>query len=666
MGTLSIFSIGLLAFTLSFLLFHHPRFGKLSFFEPFFLAYVCLRLLAFSRSTEEIAEISSSLTQFLMAYTVVVFLLSSCIVYICLFPLSIQKIKKEAVIFGSSALAILFLFLFLLSPNFISNMMIDNLLEGRLDRRTREVDSDWDYNESNSDRRQGRPTLPRDSNGRQPSLRGLSEYDWPLDGRRGGGSGADNQQYTVMVVASRNEPVYMGSAILGTLDPIEGFLYSQNEPFNRLSSQRFFVTWIDNELVYDMGRQSWDVFALSTLSLKYMPYRPIAIEPTIQSENTGPFRFIHNTVSNVHHGNPTDLLFRAGRDLNAREREELGAYLDVPLFEDDLEIFNEHLNRVLENWARERDTIPGIRPNPSLEIVIAILLGFSDFQYHINMNYSASISDLVNFIQNTREGDCVEFSHAAALLARMAGVPSRVVTGYLAAESLQTEAHLRGLASLRNRLPVLRQFAFNDLFLVTDAHGHAWPQFYIPGYGWLDFESTSYAIPPMGFGDGNLRDVVIPLIDDNQLFSNVRAFPWRALGFILGCIAASLLLIAYALRYGIELRYRIKTKIGGSMGARYLYLLLLLKLASEGKPIKPISKTAPEYAEMFGETNDLFKHFAEVYTEIRYRTFSDKSEEEKRFSILKNSYSEILLFYKRKGIKGLILRIFSLRALKYL
>jgi len=258
-----------------------------------------------------------------------------------------------------------------------------------------------------------------------------------------------------------------------------------------------------------------------------------------------------------------------------------------------------------------------------------------------------------------------------------------VVTGFLAADSLQTIAHLRGLAVLRNRIPVLQEFPFDDLYLVTDAHAHSWTQFYIPDYGWLDFEATSFAIAPMGSGDANLRDVVIPLLDGNQVFSPVRAFPWRAVLRTLISLAILALVGAYSLRYGREILLRIRVRRGGREGARSLYLLLLARLAADGKPIKPVSKTAPEYARLFAgaektdakvtgfentgvEENGSFAAFAALYTELRWRVYSDEAERDRRFELLKEAYRKILAENLRKGIPAFFIRVFSLRGLAYL
>ena len=665
-----LFFAGLVSFFITLLLFHYPRWGKFSVLEPFFLAWICFRLLVFSRSGEEAAGESMGLTQFILVWTAVVFLFHSLVVYFCLNRASSGASRREGLIFVLFATTALVLVIFILPPDFVRHTVIDNLLSERMNKMTKPSDSQWGM-EGGGDRRRGRQTLPGQTDGQGPGLRGLSEHDWPGEGRLGRdgrGDGDERQQYAVMVVASKNEPVYMAGAIRGRLDPVLGFLHSPDEALNRLPFQRFFVTWFDNEPVLDLGREKWEVFSLSTQAQNYLPYRPFAIEPTVQSVDTGPFRYIHRIVSNVHQDDPLDLLRLPVRELSPLEKAEFASYLELPLTEADREIFAGHLDSVLDSWQLRREDIMGETSNGYMEKVVAILLGFSGYQYYVNNSNSISISGLVDFLLETKEGDCVEFSNSAALLGRFAGIPSRVVTGYLASEGLQSMAHLQGLVALRSRIPVLQSFPFGDLFLVTDAHAHSWTQFYIPDYGWLDFEATAFAIPPAGLGDGNLRDVVIPLFDEAQVFSQVRAFPWRAVFRALCFILILLLLAAYVLRYGRELVLYLTARQGGRAGARSLYLLLLARLAADGKPIKPVSKTAPEYALLFDqtETQGPFAAFAGIYTELRWRSFSDKAEEDSRFLALKDEYQKILAANKRKGLWAFFVRLFSLRGLLYL
>jgi hypothetical protein len=304
--------------------------------------------------------------------------------------------------------------------------------------------------------------------------------------------------------------------------------------------------------------------------------------------------------------------------------------------------------------------------NEYMEKICALLLNFATYQYNLQSGDNSSVSEIKKFLFDTMEGDCVEFSNSLALLGRLAGIPSRVVTGYLAADSLQTQAHKQGLAVLQSRIPVLREFPLRELYLVTNIHAHSWTQFYIPDYGWLDFEATAFAIPPLGSGDFNTWDVIIPIINDERLFSPLRSFPWRAVLRAIALFLALALAAAYALRYGREAVLLLGARRGGREGARSLYLLLLARLAAEGKPIKPASKTALEYSELFPETGEGFTSFAALYAELRWREFRDSVEAEERFLRLKEDYRAILVAARRRGIRAFFRRAFSLRGLFYL
>jgi len=696
------FFTGVLSFLLVILLFQPQKipqfagFAKIAALEPFFLVWVCLRLLSLSRSGEDAAGQSIALTQFILVWALVVFLLHSAVIYLCLYPKSVSKSWKEGLVFFLASLSALIIMMIVLPPDFVRNSVVNNLLSERIPELIKPSDTDRGIPK----RGNGRRTLPQGQD-KQNGLRGIPEHEWP--GRSGGSD--DNRQYMVMVVASASEPVYMGNVFRGKLDPVEGFLLSPEEHLNTLANQRLFITWSNNENNNDSGRMRQDIFSLSTLQQKYFPWRPISVDPVILNDNSGPLRYIHQVVSIIHSGDPLLLVHKNLRSLSRRERTSLEHYLDLPLEADDMRVFSSWLNDALDNWRKNRETIINDDSylkeifsgydtqtvnNEYFEKIIAILAGFSKYQYNLSYDDTYSIASLKEFLLSSAEGDCVEFSNTFALLGRIAGIPSRVVTGYLAAEGLQTHAHLRGLAALRAKIPILQQFPFDDLYLVTNLHSHSWTQFYIPGYGWLDFEATSFAIPPEGMGDFNTWDVVIPLIDENRTISQVRKFPWRAAGRTLLVLVIAAVVCAYALRYGRELFLYASARKGGRKGARSLYLLLLARLAADGRPIKPASKTAHEYSELFQRTEDKeqrtknrgqrtkskeqrtendeilhLKAFADIYSEIRWRDYDDPAELDSRFQILYQEYKAILSTRKRGLIQN-IKRIFNLRGLAYL
>jgi transglutaminase-like putative cysteine protease len=681
------FAAGLISFIFTYLLFNRKpifsRFAKIAALEPFFLAWICLRLLALSRSGEDIAGQSIALTQFILVWTAVVFLVHNLIIYLCVYPNSRVKVWKEGLVFFLAAGAVLIVTLFVLPKDFVRNAVIANLLSEKIPQKTGESDRGLPM-----PRNGGRKTRPGNGKGKG-ELRGMSEHDWP---GRGNDSSEQKRQYMVMVVASEKEPVYMGNVFNGKLDPVKGFIISRDEPLNELANQRFFVTWFSNDEEQDIGRERQEVFSLSTLRQKYLPYRPIVIDPVILSEDTGPLRYIHQVVSNTHSGDPLMLVHEESRPLTAFEKSALAEYLEVPLEDEDKKLFEEYLREAQLNWKLNRNEIiqgdeyltlifsnrdddiqkaPNREKNEQLENIIAVLTSFSKYQYNIDPDDDHSIEALRYFITESKEGDCVEFSNTLALLGRLAGIPSRVVTGYLAAEGLQTDAHLRGLASLRKRIPILQKFPFEQLFMVTNIHSHSWTQFFIPDYGWLDFEATAFSIAPVGMGDFNNWDVVIPLFDSQQTFSNIKKFPWRAVFRAVVTLAILALICAYALRYGRELILYVnsnRTHYDIRSRTRSLYLLLLARLAADGQPIKPASKTAAEYSQLFcgKEESSCFKPFAEIYSELRWRQFENSAETEARFAELKKEYREILNAVRRKGIHRRLIRIVSLRGLAYL
>jgi len=692
-GALPLILAGLVSFTLTFLLFNHPRWAKPAALEPFFLAWVCLRLLAFSRSGEDAAGQSLALTQFVFIWTGVIFLFHGIVIYFCLYPHSFKKMGREGAALIFSFLAVFLVVLFVLPPDFVRNKIIENLVQDKMPEKIKDPADDGLPKGDNGDRMLRR-TTPRGGKDGNPELRGISEDNWPAGrtGRGKRGTSTDSKQYTVMVTASPRGPVYMGDSFRGQLDPVEGFLVSENEPLNRVAAQRHFVTWFNNEPDYDIGREAQEVYSLSTLPQKYLPYKPQVIDPTILSQNSGPLRYIHQLIAKTHLGDPLQLVNVPTRQFSSFEKSMLSSYFEINLDEADKKLLEDYLDSAFKNWQRDKEWIikgddyltwifygddltkEKVGGNEYLEKIFAILTGFSEYQYNLSYNDTYAIATLKEFLFNTKDGDCVEFSNSAALLARVAGIPSRVVTGYLADKNLMTKAHMQGLAALREKIPELQRFRINDLYLVTNLARHSWVQFYIPDYGWLDFEATSFSIPPQGMGDFNNWDVVIPLIDENRIFSHVKNFPWRAVLRAAAILAALALICAYILRYTREIVLFIGARHGGRAGARSLYLLLLARLAADGKPIKPASKTAHEYSNLFQPQKNLynptaeqhFKNFATLYSELRWREFPTTTESAARFSHLKQEYKSILQTTRRPGLSRWFIRLISLRGLAYL
>ena len=77
----------------------------------------------------------------------------------------------------------------------------------------------------------------------------------------------------------------------------------------------------------------------------------------------------------------------------------------------------------------------------------------------------ADLDPISNFLV-TKQGYCVQFATAMTMMARAAGIPARMATGFLPGSATQ------------------------GVWTVTAADAHAWPELYLDGVGWTRFEPT--------------------------------------------------------------------------------------------------------------------------------------------------------------------------------
>ena len=94
-------------------------------------------------------------------------------------------------------------------------------------------------------------------------------------------------------------------------------------------------------------------------------------------------------------------------------------------------------------------------------------------RYHYTTDVGTpGIEPLMEFLFHTHQGYCQHFAGAAALLLRVAGVPTRVVVGFATGEGIG-----------------------HDTWAVRDKDAHAWIEVYFPGVGWVPFNPTPTAAP---------------------------------------------------------------------------------------------------------------------------------------------------------------------------
>ncbi len=122
------------------------------------------------------------------------------------------------------------------------------------------------------------------------------------------------------------------------------------------------------------------------------------------------------------------------------------------------------------------------RPN-SYEKALAIqdYLRGPDFSYSLDApvdgGYDGNSMDVIAAFLEERSGYCVHYAGSMAVMARIAGIPSRIAIGYVPGTS--TGETVPGLGGQE-----LKEYSVNS----RDAH--AWPELYFEGVGWVAFEPT--------------------------------------------------------------------------------------------------------------------------------------------------------------------------------
>ncbi|TVQ39136.1 MAG: hypothetical protein EA384_07685 [Spirochaetaceae bacterium] len=638
--------------------------------EQFFVAFIYYRLLIFSRASEEVFAESAVASGVLFALMIAAFLVHGLVLYAAsrrsAFAASTAdeadhrrnaterargRVGREAVAFLAVVLPLVLLVAFVLPAGFLDHNPVVNLLNRPAESRPIPVD-EWGDGLANGSLRGGIDGSGDGQNGddgdlaQHPGggLEGVPADQWGATGTTGDGP---TEQRAVMVVAGSYDPIYAADAYFDAFDTVRGFQRALDEPLNELTTMRLIGTWRDRQRIPDRARRPQEIRFFSTIPDRVLQYRPYAVEPTVYRANYYPFSYHYTSVSRLSTPPPGELA-RARRMLE-RDVERLENYLEIELREADREVFQRHLD--------ERVPADG----GHFETIDAILRSFFDFQYKAGYDDAVSTAHMVRFIDQTRTGDCVEFSNSAAILGRMAGIPSRVVTGYLASRQLQTLSHLQGLWVLQRQIEELQQYSLRDLYLVTTSHRHSWVQYYVPGYGWIDFEPTAHAIPPAPGDDPNELKVVIPMLDPRSDRIAGFVFPWREVGMLLLILAALTIAGLYAYRYARESYLAAVARRRGYRGARALYTALLMKLAAAGYEFKTPSTTAQEYAARYQE----LQRFAADYTRLRYREHAADSERGALWQSLLQSYREVVRGSRRDGLRGLLRRAFSLRGLRY-
>lgn len=584
----------LVAYALAFLAFRRGL-VRVLYVEPVGIVWVAWRVAGFSRSSSAMAAASLVPAAAICAVALAAWCVYACMIYALEYRDRAEAAPRAGYAkVGLFALALILAFSLVLirAPEAITDFVQRlNTADNRLSPPQKGSENglkaaDSDGNAQNGDQKKN-GTQGKNGEGStgDGELLVAGDENWR---KKPTGEGGDGGQYMIMVVEAPVDPLYLAGSYHETLDPVAGFLADEGFYLNELTTAPYLETWENARPMNDRYREPVWIDAYSTIPDKVTSWLPYLVEPTVLDERNFPLRYHYRAMSMVSACSLGEFTPYVA-ELSEADREAVAPCLDVPLSPEELVPFTDYLDTLLA----EETGISGK--------IERILKGFSAYQYEASANDDVSVAAIKRFLFSAKTGDCTEFSNAAALLGRIAGIPSRVVTGYALKRELQTKKHRDGIREIQKSFAPLAGKDPDSLFLVTTAHSHSWPQFYLPGAGWVDFESTQYAKAPEAGGDPNGGDIVIPRFDADSAAKNRVPFPWILLAKIALGAAGTAIAIALGRRFLILAALAVRARSMDEGGTKARFRLFLIRLAARGYRAKRHGETASEYGSSYPE-----------------------------------------------------------------
>jgi hypothetical protein len=267
--------------------------------------------------------------------------------------------------------------------------------------------------------------------------------------------------------------------------------------------------------------------------------------------------------------------------------------------------------------------------------------------YSLNPKRDERFSLLEDFLLHTREGYCEHFATAAVLLLRVAGVPTRLVSGFSQGEW--------------NHL--------GKYFMVRQRDAHTWIEAYLPDSGWTPFDPTptaqAKALPPLVSSvyryydflklkwnryiiQYSRRDQIRFFLVLRRKIMDLRFFPQtptfqgvkgktsQVPAYLVAALAAAacILLIAWGLkRKRLTGIHRI-----GKPPSEVSFYLKTLKILEREKIPKRATETPAEFAQRVEQERKnltpLLKRITTLYYRVRFGRISLSPHEEKEIVVI--------------------------------
>jgi len=312
-------------------------------------------------------------------------------------------------------------------------------------------------------------------------------FSWSEDGKKLGGPRHPNDIFVMEVsapdqvyLAGSVHDIYTGSSWeksrTGTT-PLkkEAGLYHANAygdlVYNQLYFMRYYAQPMEELAVITGDARTKTIFAppfiqslaIQDISPSMDEYGMLLGDKPLPKEHTYTQTYIDWNFSNPYMRRVLQELSSGGRTAEDSQDEMLAACLSLP---DTLPLRVKELALSLTQGL-----------DSDYDKLVAIQNYLAQFPYTLDPENVPAGEDFVDYFLFTgREGYCVYYATAMAVLGRCADIPTRYVEGFV--------------------LP--REKNVNGNYTVTNQQAHAWVEAWFPDFGWVKFDPT----PPLGAGTG--------------------------------------------------------------------------------------------------------------------------------------------------------------------
>ena len=260
---------------------------------------------------------------------------------------------------------------------------------------------------------------------------------------------------------TRSDSVAFRVSFADDKPPLPSQLYWRAMTYTDFDGQRWSISDVQNESAINNAQGNdlleYQVIAEPSASswLFALDYPFASRDSDVQRYSDGTFKAKTPVYERVSYSASSILgKHYDGQPLNNRSR-----YLSVPA------VGNPQTREMVRQWQQK-----GLS---SEEIITALFKSFNQ-----NFIYTLSPQKLTNnridqFLFTTREGFCEHFANATAFVLRLAGIPTRVVGGYLGGE----------------------WNAYEKYMLIRQYEAHAWVEAWLDGKGWIRLDPTAAVAP---------------------------------------------------------------------------------------------------------------------------------------------------------------------------